>query len=142
MDIGIVGCELLDTRVLDITGLTDRFIAKSAGPFLKKEYDPLYVLGRRPRFIVISLFAEGDGAYLPPPPGTEFRPWSNIERALIDHPEFRRVYARPRPPGPGARWPQDLAAAVGARIAFEHAQRGRHYILAVFEVQDLSSGGA
>jgi hypothetical protein len=134
MDIGIVGYTMPDTRVLDITGLTDRFIAKSAGSFLKKRYDPLYVLGRRPRFIVIALFAQG-ASYGPPEPGTGFRPWSDIERALIDHPEFRRIYARPRPPEPAARWPQDFAAAIGARIAFEHAQLGRHYILAVFEAQ-------
>jgi hypothetical protein len=54
---------------------------------------------------------------------------------LIDHPEFRRICARPRPPEPAAGWPQDFAAAIGARIAFEHAQLGRHYILAVFEAR-------
>src|SRR5262249_17176444 len=37
MDIGIVGYKCPDVRILDISGLTDRFIAKSRGVFLSKQ---------------------------------------------------------------------------------------------------------
>ncbi len=48
MDIGIIGYECIDQRILDITGLTDRYIAQSPGEFLDKVGRgelPFYLLG-------------------------------------------------------------------------------------------------
>ncbi len=135
MDIGIVGYSALQARVIDITGLTDRFVAKSAGTFLDKSYDPRYVLERRPRCIVVVLTAPGV-SYQRPEPGSTFAPWRRIEGALLSDPEFKRRYVRPRPVRAWERWPRDLAASIGAAAIFEHAHPGRHYLLAVFEAHD------
>jgi hypothetical protein len=135
MDIGIVGYSALQARVIDITGLTDRFIAKSAGSFLDKSYDPRYVLERRPKCIVVVLTAPGL-SYQRPQPGSAFVPWRKIEDALLSNPEFKRRYVRPRPVRAWERWPRDLAASIGAAAIFEHAHPGRHYLLAVFEAHE------
>jgi hypothetical protein len=39
--------------VLDISGLTDRFIGRSPGPILHKDYDVGYIFDRRPEYIVL-----------------------------------------------------------------------------------------
>ena len=131
MDIGIVGFTAIDQRILDLTGLTDRHIAKSPGGFLNKTYDPMYVLGQKPRYIVAVLSAPGR-SYEKPAPGVAFHAWTAIEARILTHPEFERWYSRRRAPEPDAVWPQDLAAAIGAERVFEHAHPGVHYLLAVF----------
>ncbi len=52
MDVGIVGYES-GLRVLDISGLTDREIARAPGGFLAKDYPPGAILDREPRFLVL-----------------------------------------------------------------------------------------
>jgi hypothetical protein len=134
MDIGIAGYTAQRQRVLDLTGLTDRFIAQSPGRFLRKDYDPRYVLEQHPDFVVVVLTGPGR-AYQAPPLGLALRPWTPAESALMEHPDFRRWYARPRLPRPLERWPQDYAAVIGAERVFEHAHPGVLYLLAVFRRQ-------
>ncbi|MBZ5639798.1 MAG: hypothetical protein LAO51_13715 [Acidobacteriia bacterium] len=131
MDIGIVGYLCDDLRILDITGLTDRHIAKSPGTFLEKRYDPAYVLDRRPEIIVIVFAAEGDPRR--PPENLHLVPWSPEEDAILASQEFRREYVRPREaPGTGDPWTVDLARSLGAERVFHHAYPDRFYLLAAF----------
>lgn len=51
-DIGQIG-YYSDLWVIDLVGLTDRTIARSPGGLHKKQYDPLYVLDQKPRYIVL-----------------------------------------------------------------------------------------
>jgi hypothetical protein len=131
MDIGIVGFECPRLRVLDITGLTDRFIAHSPGPFLDKRFELAYVFDRRPRFLVITLGG-------PLEPGGGFDPerlvaWTDIEDRLAKRPEFRASYVRPREPAAGADELERTAALFGAAAAFRHAYPGTTYLLLVYE---------
>lgn len=131
MDIGIVGYRCIDRTILDITGLTDRFIARSPGRFLAKRYDPGYVLGRRPRAIVLVLWQPGGAAATPG--GIALSPWTRIEHAVLSHPDFQRGYRRPgggRPPGGSAL--EEIARLVGAERVFDHAYPGGRYLLAAF----------
>jgi hypothetical protein len=133
MDIGIVGYRCIDQRIIDVTGLTDRFIARSPGPFLDKEYDPGYILDQHPRFIVLTLTAPGR-AYERPEPDVRFSFWIPAERRLYEDARFQRSYARQRrPKSDSDDWLEALAARLGAERIFEHAHPGKHYLLAVFE---------
>jgi arabinofuranosyltransferase len=148
MDIGIIGYVCEDQLILDISGLTDRFIAKTDGEFLRKNYDPGYVLDTRPRFIVLTLTADG-WYYQPPPRGTKFRYWTRMERRLYNAPEFKARYTRAAtgppatadaslndPAGESAEgWQADLARRVGAVRIFEHAYPAAYYLLAVFDAE-------
>lgn len=134
MDIGIVGFEARAVRVLDISGLTDRHVAKSPGPFVNKFYDPAYVFDRSPRHVVIVLTAPGS-PWAPPAGGIRFQPWTATEARLLAHPSFRQRYQRRPEARPDLRWPLDYAAAIGASRIFEHALPGQHYLLAVFTRQ-------
>lgn len=136
MDIGIVGYLCVDQTILDITGLTDRTIAKSSGEFMRKEYDPSYVLGRKPEFIVLVFGADGNPD-VPPPTGTRLMPWSLNDRVIGDHSEFQAHYVHRRPvPGGAAHWTEAVAAQLGAERIFEHAHPGKYYLLAVFRRSD------
>jgi arabinofuranosyltransferase len=152
MDIGIIGYRCIDQTIVDITGLTDRVIAKSPGRFLDKQYDPGYIFERKPRFIVMVIKQPGDPAGLPTNAG--FATWTNIERGLLRHPEFNRWYrTRERGMGSGERgmgsgergtgsgegsgsWQAGLARNFGAVRLFQHAHPGMFYLLTVFERQD------
>ena len=127
MDIGIVGYRCSDLRILDITGLTDRYIAKSPGGFLTKEYDAAYVFDRSPEYIIIAAAAP-DGPFDRERLG-EISPWTDIETRLLENPEFRSRYVRPVEPEPGARGLQWLAAACGAEAVFHHDYPDRNYLL-------------
>ena len=106
---------------------------RSPGSFLKKEYDPEYVLDRDPRFIVLVLTTLGK-SYTPPPSNARYRLWSPMEQRLYRHPEFRRRYMRTRPvAGADGPWLETLAARVGAERVFEHGNPRKYYLLAVFE---------
>ena len=131
MDIGIVGYECIDQSVLDITGLTDRFIAKSPGAFLRKEYDPSYVLDKKPAFVVIVFGMPGNPS-VAPASLDPFRCWSTAEERLFMHPEFQAHYARKASPDGARTWQQALGARVGAAAVFEHLQPGAYYLLGVF----------
>ncbi|MEP0845403.1 MAG: hypothetical protein HRF50_01120 [Phycisphaerae bacterium] len=130
MDIGIIGYRCIDQRILDITGLTDRSIAKSPGSFLGKEIDPRYVLDREPRFIVAVLYAPDEG---PEIDLRKLRHWTSIEESLLSAPDFARRYLRLREPPAGARLAERLAAQLGAEAVFRHDHPGIHYLLAVYE---------
>jgi len=134
MDIGIVGYLCVDQPILDLSGLTDRFIAKSGGSLLRKRYDPEYILERKPRFVVLTLTA-GGWYYQPPPPGTKFQFWTRVERRLYKDEEFRARYLH-RPaaqPDDEGDWRDALARRFGAVRVFEHAHPGAYYLLAVFD---------
>jgi hypothetical protein len=132
MDIGIVGYYCHQQRILDITGLTDRFIAKSPGPLLYKRYDPSYVLDQEPEFVVLVLSALGNPQE-PLPENTEFGSWIRIEAEIFADPDFREHYQRVRDRrGSAAHWTDRFAARVGADRVFEHAFPDQYYLLAVF----------
>lgn len=135
MDIGLVGYRCIDQHILDLTGLTDRFIAKSTGGFLDKQYDPEYVLNRAPRFIVLALSARGV-SYTDPPPGTEFAFWTEIEGRIYAHPDFQARYLRDEAVVESGL--DAVAARFGTTRIFEHGHPGLYYLLAVFERQDSS----
>jgi len=141
MDIGIVGYLCDDLRVLDITGLTDRHIAKSPGTFLLKQYDPAYLFDKRPEFVVLVFAAKGDPER--PPEGLSLLPWSPEENAIFRSPEFRRWYLRPAGPAkPGEPWIDDLARSLGAERVFHHAYPDRFYLLAAFRRQPTPRTGS
>ncbi|MCG3132319.1 MAG: hypothetical protein FLDDKLPJ_03156 [Phycisphaerae bacterium] len=131
MDIGLVGFLNPDLRVLDITGLTDRMIARAPGPFLCKRFAPAYVYDQRPRFLILTLQA-------PLRPGGEddfrnLRPFTPIEERLIEDPAFSAWYARPREPEEDADLLERLACVTGASRVFRHEYPGLSYFLAAFE---------
>ena len=137
MDIGIVGYHNPELHILDISGLTDRAIAKSTGGLLDKNYDPAYVLDQEPRFIVIV--ASG-------PPGTISQrelewvePWTNAEARLMDTEAFRRDYVALRPAPGGADALAWLAAALGAERVFRHDYPGQSYLLVAYERRGAGS---
>jgi hypothetical protein len=134
MDIGIVGYRCIDHRILDITGLTDRFIAKQPGSFLKKRYSPAYVFAQEPRFLVLTLTAEGWWTQ-PPPAGTRFHYWSPVELRISRAPEFEARYVHRRDPTPGEAedWLAAMARRRGAVRIFEHAYPEAYYLLLAFE---------
>jgi hypothetical protein len=132
MDTGIIGYLCSDQIILDLTGLTDRFIAKSPGSFLLKSYDPRYILERKPRFIVLTVTAPRN-PYEIPAPDTRFGFWTPMERKLAGLPEFDRQYARKCSDSSEANnWLDALACHIGAERVFEHAYPRRYYLLAVF----------
>ena len=136
MDTGIVGYLCSEQRILDITGLTDRFIAKSKGGFLSKCYDPDYIFNSRPKFVVLTITAPGY-AYQEPSPETTFNFWTPIEMKLFQTPEFEQHYLKKRsPPVSATNWLDSFACNIGAEKIFEHAHPGRYYLLAVFRRND------
>jgi arabinofuranosyltransferase len=136
MDIGIVGYLCVEQSILDLSGLTDRFIAKSEGSFLRKRYDPKYVLEKKPRFVVLTLTADG-WYYQPPPPGTQFHFWTRVERRLYRDEEFQARYPvrAEAPPDGDGDWRDALARRWGAVRVFEHAYPGAYYLLAVYDAE-------
>ncbi len=131
-DIGIVGYRCMDQRILDITGLTDRFIARSPGTFLDKQYDVSYILDQRPRFIVVFLSAPGDPDR--EPPNLTLKAGTRMDAQLLRHPAFKRDYVElPQQTDPSEPWLDRLAKQIGALRVFQHAHPGAYYLLAVFE---------
>lgn len=129
MDIGIVGFVCIEQRILDITGLTDRTIARAPGGFLSKQVDPQYVFGCRPEFFVAVLHAPLDDGELDV---RKLKHWTELEQRLLNSPQFMREYFRARPPDPQADPLEQLAARLGAARVFLHEHPGLFYILAVY----------
>lgn len=127
MDIGLIGYLCIDLNVIDITGLTDRYIAKSPGSFLDKRFDPAYVFERRPDYIVIVLTGPTD---LKDP--KELQAWTDIENRIVATADFRQHYLRPRPASPATTRLEQLAAVLGAERVFEHSHPGSLYQLVVY----------
>lgn len=149
MDIGIVGYECPEQRILDLTGLTDRHIARSPGTFLAKDYDPAYVLDREPEIIIVvlSVFVDipvEDGGETrvvrravdpsrPIPDGAYIGTWTEVESAIMAHPEFKARYQRTRPdPGRDAPLAARVASRLGVAHVFEHEHPDQIYLLAAF----------
>lgn len=135
MDIGLVGYLCDQQRILDITGLTDRHIAKSPGEFMDKQYEPSYILDRHPEFIVFVYHAQGNPTQSPQG-SVVFGRWTDIENRLAVDPEFQRSYVNPRPVPPGSTWTEAMAAQIGAERIFEHLHPGLYYLLALYRRQD------
>jgi hypothetical protein len=132
MDIGLISYRCSEMRVVDITGLTDRFIARSPGEFLKKEYDPGYVLDQRPEAIVLAYVMAGDPRQLPSGDEPVYA-WSRIESRLAAEPSFERHYRwRPGPRAGKPTWSDRVAARLGAARVFLHDDPGVRYLLAVY----------
>ena len=137
MDIGIIGYTCPELNILDTTGLTDRYIAKSEGSFLKKNYDPSYIFERTPGFIVLAFYTNGT-PYKAPKAGTPYYPWTDIESRILKHPQFKQNYEKPRPnktESSGGDWLKNFAASIGAEAAFEHGHPGLNYVLAIYRRQ-------
>ena len=131
MDIGIVGYRNPELRILEITGLTDRYIAKSPGEFLHKHFDNDYVFDQKPRFLVVAVGAprqEDEAAEL-----AALKPWTETELALMTDERFAPHYYRPSPIAPEASLEERLSASFGAEKAFEHLHPLRRYFLLVYE---------
>jgi len=129
MDIGIVGYRCIDLNILDLTGLTDRTIARAPGGFLKKIYPLSYVLDRRPETVVVVYTGPED---LPTDRPVTLVPWTEIERRLASDPTFNRLYVHPRTAAPGADVLEQIAARYGAARVFRHAYPRRSYFLFAF----------
>lgn len=132
MDIGLIGYVNPDLRILDITGLTDRHIARSSGGFLEKHYDPAYVLDQQPDYIILVVTRRESPAGV-----VDFLPKTRIESRLFQHPEFRAHYWRP-PPGDHplelnvqSDTAAHMATCLGATRVFVHS-RTTPYLLAVY----------
>ena len=134
MDIGIVGFKCIDFNVLDITGLTDRKIAKSPGGFLTKEFDPAYVFDRRPEFFILAVSAPTGP--ITPANVAELFAWTDIEHMLYTRPEFAAHYARPRTLREGASELEWLADLFGAERAYRHHYPGQGYLLFAYRWHD------
>ncbi len=134
MDIGIVGYLCSEQNILDITGLTDRYIGSSPGTFLNKRYDPTYVLAKQPAFIVLSLYAVGNPD-VPPPRNVALSTWTDIEADIRAAPGFAAHYVRKQAAAPDASWTEQLAAQLGAVRVFQHKYPNRYYLLTVFQRQ-------
>jgi len=135
MDIGLVGYLCDEQSILDISGLTDRYIAKSEGSFLRKRYEPAYVLAKEPRFVVLTVTAPG-WYYQPPPRGTEFHFWTRLERRLYHDAGFQARYVRSFADSPASDdWRERLRKKMGAVRIFEHDYLGHYYLLLVFEAE-------
>jgi hypothetical protein len=133
MDIGIIGYLCDEQAILDISGLTDRTIAKSEGSFLRKRYDPEYVLAKEPRFVVLAVTAPG-WYYQPPPRGSKFHFWTRVEGRLYDDEDFQARYVqRITDSAKTDDWRERLRKRMGAARIFEHVHPGRYYLLLVFE---------
>jgi len=130
MDIGLIGFYCPQLRILDITGLTDRFIAKSPGAFLDKEYDPDYVFSQRPEFLVLAFRGAARAGPI------DLEPWSGNDRRLAEAPQFAARYFRVQTPTPDAPALKRLAAQLGAERVFQHAYPGTYYFLAVYGRHD------
>ncbi|MFQ5590483.1 MAG: hypothetical protein ACE5HE_04890 [Phycisphaerae bacterium] len=132
MDIGIIGYRCTNLRVLDISGLTDRLIARSQGTFLDKEFDVDYVMFQYPEFIILVMAGEPNGDKSPDAE-LSLTPWTRVERSIWEHPEFQRHYVkRQRLPFDPPTTTTGIAGRLGAVRVFQHDYPGRYYLLAVF----------
>ncbi|GJM07790.1 MAG: hypothetical protein DHS20C11_00660 [Lysobacteraceae bacterium] len=136
MDIGLISHICRKSEIIDITGLTDRFIAKSEGRFLDKRYDPSYVLDRRPDYVVTVLTIPRQEGEPPPAADAGWSFWTRAELNIYRHPDFREKYLRPadEPIGDTPTPPEflPLVERLGAEYLFESADVGVYYVMAVF----------
>ncbi|MBI2962864.1 MAG: hypothetical protein HYY35_03855 [Deltaproteobacteria bacterium] len=139
MDIGQVGYRCFDRRILDITGLTDRFIARSPGAFLEKEFDPDYLIRQDPEYVVIRLIERPDSS---DPRRLVIAPYTRIEDRLYRDSTFARRYRRPRGEVvPAEPMQRQLIARSGAFLVFPHwGPDGRGYLLVFRRRESVDRG--
>jgi arabinofuranosyltransferase len=135
MDIGIVSFKCIDLRILDITGLTDRYVAKSPGGFLTKQFDPAYVFDQRPEYFVIAV--RGPAGPIDAEAARQLRPWTKIEERMLGAPAFHEHYVRGRQPATGASELEWLAGVFGADRAFRHHYPGANYLLFAYRYHEV-----
>jgi len=83
MDVGLIGYTT-QMRILDITGLTDPYIAAAPGGFLKKTYPLDYLFRKNPEFIIlVSASDYPQGGF-----GTSFE----IDRTIFNDERFHERY--------------------------------------------------
>lgn len=73
MDIGMIGWHAAQLRIIDITGLTDRAIARAPGRFLDKAFKIDGLFAKNPRYLVLV-------------------PRYPADDRIAGHPEFRKRY--------------------------------------------------
>jgi hypothetical protein len=73
MDIGMIGWYAPQLNVIDITGLTDRAIARAPGGFLDKRFAVEDLFARDPRYLVVV-------------------PRFAADERIVAHPDFKRRY--------------------------------------------------
>ncbi|MFQ5807392.1 MAG: hypothetical protein ACE5I3_13170 [Phycisphaerae bacterium] len=127
MDIGIVGFKCIDLHILDITGLTDRYIAKSPGGFLTKEFDPAYVFDQKPEFLIIA--AQGPAGRIGDEEMDQLQPWTVVESRLMMDDAFHTYYVHRRGFDREAPELERLAAVFGAERVFRHDYPDKNYLL-------------
>jgi hypothetical protein len=119
-----VGYRCIEQRIVDVTGLTDRQIAKSPGTFMDKRFDLAYVWAQRPAAIVLTLFGRDA-------PGAPLHPFSPMEQRLALDPEFQREFIVA-----SSDTTTDaidlLRTSLGADALFPYATPGRRYVLAAY----------
>lgn len=132
MDIGEVGYHGIEQRIVDVTGLTDRVIARSPGTFMAKTFDLAYVFDRRPEFIVLTFLGRGD-LLAPVDANAPLYPFSEMESRLASHPAFERDYFRAADStAPAAAGLEGLRRFFGAEAVFPYATPGRRYVLVAY----------
>jgi len=124
MDIGEVGYRCIEQRIVDVTGLTDRRIGMSPGPFMDKRFDLAYLWAQQPRFIVLTLFGREE-------PGAPLHPFSTMEERLAQDPTFQRDFVRVENDTLGSTSEQ-LRGSLGAAALFPWARPGQRYVLAAY----------
>jgi arabinofuranosyltransferase len=139
MDIGQIGYMCPNLRILDVTGLTDRQIAKSPGTFLDKEYDPAYVLDQKPEYIVVALRAPQTASGFDP---AETGAWTRIEQRFFENPDFLANYFRARPAAEDDPDLVRVAKLYGAERAFLHDYPGAIYYFLLLYVRSETPASA
>ncbi len=133
-DFVTLGYRCIDQRILDLSGLTDRGIAKAPGGFHDQRFDPRYVLAKHPRFVALLFFQPQ-----PEDSDPEMGSWRmlDFEHRLFSEVEFQQWYTKaPEPGDEPADWRLALQQRVGATRAFERQKRGMIELYAVFERLD------
>jgi len=130
MDIGIIGFENPQLNILDFTGLTDRFVAKSPGGFLKKEFDLNYIFDQKPRIIVLVCNAKRLSEK-----AVQLHHHNPMEEKIYIHPEFKNWYIENNSKvPPDASLVQRVASQFGSKASF---LQQNHYLLMAFQRREI-----
>jgi hypothetical protein len=142
MDIGLVGFNCPNLRILDITGLTNAEIAHAPGGFLSKVVNPHVILDRKPEYIVVVNQALREWQGLSPDgqvqtrfDRSKLRRFTPIEQALVDDPHFAENYYQTHEPRPDEPL-DEFAAMFGADRVFLHDLPDVFYLLTLYRYHD------
>jgi hypothetical protein len=123
----------IDRNIVDITGLTDRHIARSGGEFFDKSYDPSYVFERKPEYFVIA--AAAPAGPLDPAHLRRVTTWTPGEGRLYGTALFRKYYVHPRKIQAEGTPLEQTAAFLGAERVFRHDHPTKNCLLVAFKYQ-------